>query len=295
MSKKQLMYIVIGVLVTLIGSTYVGWKQDNTTAVKYFPIDTDRNFEETSTSLTLLSESDQDEYTIQWSATSSLAEPIYLRQDVSLLYEDGRLHGILSKWEENGQNISQKKDVHGEDSSHYQAVTFHHGEVHYPDDKIKSIQNMSEAELYVIDSPLTPLESFVTPGNATQQEWKETLDHATEQQLMYEWNQLINHFQIPKNKYEAIPLTSLPAYETKPLPSLTNEQTQQVIGQLWEGLYKNYILDFLSFQNSNQKAIKSYVPLLLADREGKHLLVLYENSRGEKEKLIQRYPDFSMD
>ncbi|KGX85021.1 hypothetical protein [Pontibacillus marinus] len=260
--------------------------------VKFFPLDEVKRFDETSTDLTLLSESDEDEYDFQWKTASTLEEPVYLRQDVSLLYMDGHLKGILSKWKENGQNLFQEQKIHGEDSSHYQAVTFHHGEIHYPDDKIKSIQDMSRAELYVIDSPLTPLESFTSPQNQSQEDWKRKLDHATEQQLHYQWNQLIEHYQIPKEQYEIIPLTDLPDYETKPFPKLTAEQTQQVIGQLWEGLYKNYVLQFTG---DSQEDLNSYVPLVLADRDGKHLLVLFEDMDQRKQRLIQYYPDFSSD
>jgi len=263
--------------------------------VKFFPLDEMKRFNETSTDLNLLSESDEDEYDIQWKTVSTLDEPVYLRQDVSLLYMDGRLKGILSKWKENGQNLFQDQKVHGEDSNHYQAVTFHHGELHYPDDKIKSIQDMSRAELYVMDSPLTPLESFTTPENQSQEEWKRKLNHATEQQLNFQWNQLIEHFQIPKEQYEIIPLTDLPDYETKPFPKLTAEQTQQVIGQLWEGLYKNYVLQFTGESQPENEVIYSYVPLVLVDRDGKHLLILFEDANKEKQRLIQYYPDFSND
>lgn len=289
--KKAMIYICLCFIGALI--LYIQWEQPkDQTTVKFFPLDQEKRFEDTSTSLTLLSESDQDEYDIQWKTESLVDEPIYLRQDVSLLYSDGQLKGILSKWKESGQNLFQDTNVHGEDSSHYQAITFHHGELHYPDDNIKSIQDMSKAELYVIDSPLTPLESFETPENTTQKDWKKTLDHATNQQLHYEWNKYINHFQINKSQYEAIPLTSLPDYETKPFPSLSADQTLQVIGQLWEGLYKNYVLEFTS---NKDEPSRSYVPLVLAEKKGTHLLVLFENSKGEKEKLIQRYPFSSTD
>lgn len=296
--KKAYMYVGIGIalciILLVVSKQY--WLPLDETVVKYFPLDDTKQLEQSSTSLTLLSESDKDEYDIQWKTNSTLAEPIYLRQDISLLYENGHLRGILSKWKESGQNVALELNVHGEDSGHYQAVTYHHGEVHYPDDKIKSIQDMSQAELYVVDSPMTPLESFQKPENNTQSEWKKTLDHATNQQLLYEWNQLINHFQIPKNDYESIPLTSLPDYISKPFPQLNQQQTQQVIGQLWEGLYKNYVLDFaVESQKSSDQTFKSYIPLILADKEGTHLLVLYENSKGKKIKLTQRYPDSPKD
>jgi hypothetical protein len=286
---KKWMIVITGVLVLFLLVFSYWFKETNISAIKYFPLDEERNFVTKSTSLNLLSETDQDEYDVSWVAESQLEKPVYLRQDVSLLFIDGRLKGILSKWKENGQNITLKSSVHGEDSSHFKAITFHHGEIHYPDDEIKSIQGMSQDELYVIDSPHSPLESFDNPTDANQKDWKKTLDHATNQQLSFHWKQLLKHFQIPEKKYHIIPLTSLYQFETNPIPDLTQEQTNQVIGQLWEGLYKNYIITIGTNADEN-KPIKSFVPLILFDKQGKHLMVLYQDHTGKKEQLIQHYP-----
>ncbi|MDC3413391.1 hypothetical protein NC797_10700 [Aquibacillus sp. 3ASR75-11] len=257
--------------------------------IKYFPLDEEKKFTKMSSSLQLLSQTDQDEYDVSWTVTSEMEESIYLRQDVSLLFVDGQLQGILSKWKENGQNLTQKLSIHGEDSSHFQIVSFHHGEIHYPDDEIKSIQGMTQDELYVIDSPYSALESFEQPTDANQKDWKKTLDRATNQQLSFQWEQLLNYFNIPDKKYTIVPLTKLTQFETKPIPGLNQEQTEQVIGQLWEGLYKNYVLEISSNMNENQP-IKSYIPLILFDKEAKHLLVLYQDQNGNKKQLIQYYP-----
>lgn len=295
-SMRNIIYVLLAALFTGFFLTVViPFQKDDQSVIKFFPLDETKGFEETSSTLTLLSESDKDEYDLQWKTTSVLGEPVYLRQDVSLLFLNGRLKGILSKWKESGQNLFLDKIVHGEDSGHYQTVTFHHGEIHYPYDEIKSIQDMSAAELYVIDSPMTPLESFEIPQNASQQEWKRKLDHTTTQQLIYHWNQLIQYFKIPKAQYELIPLTNLPDYETKPFPQLTADQTQQVIGQLWEGLYRSYVLNVTGEPEQKTTSINSYVPLVLADKDGKHLIVLYEDASGTKQKLLQYYPDFSND
>lgn len=264
-------------------------EDNNVSVIKYFPIDESVTFTSYGTELKMLEQTDKDEYDIKWSTYSLLDEPIYLRQDVSLLYADGRLMGILSKWKESEQDIKLQSSVHGEDSSHYQTITFHHGEVHYPDDKIKSIQAMSSDELYVIDSPHSALESFDQPTNTVQEEWKNTLDRATNQQLSYHWKQLIQYFQIPEDQYIFVPITNLEKYQHTPIPTLDQKETTRVIGQLWEGIYKNYIVGI----SSNKKPVKSFVPLVLFDKEGKHLMVLYQNQDGKKEQLIQLYSSSS--
>ncbi|SDK54830.1 hypothetical protein [Sediminibacillus albus] len=288
--RKAIIYLAIFIIT--ISAIYLFFmRQEDHAVIKYFPLDEDLTFTKYMTDLDILSEVDIDEYDVQWKASSDIDKAIYLRQDVSLLYVDGRLKGILSKWKENGQTIEQKTRIHGEDSSHFQAITFHHGELHYPDDEIKSIQAMSYDELYVIDSPHTALESFDQPLNQSQEEWKDTLDHATNQQLSFHWRQLINHFDIPAETYTIIPLTELYEFEKKPIPGLNIEETQQVIGQLWEGLYKNYILGITGTQ-SNQHPINTFIPLVLFDNNGKHLIVLYQDEKEEKQQLLQYYPSF---
>lgn len=288
---KVLLFVLPFVLVLMVYYVLLNRDHDES-VIKFFPIDEKLQIIDPITNLSLLYQDDQDEYEIQWETSSKVDRPVYLRQDVSLLYVDGKLKGVLSKWKENGQNMLQKTKVHGEDSSHFQAITFHHGEIHYPDDQIKSIQDMSTAELYVIDSPLTALESFVEPASKEQQNWKHTLDHATNQNLLYHWNELMHYYQIPKEKYVAIPLTALPQYNKKPFPSLSQEKTQEVIGQLWEGLYKNYILGITGHQNQIQP-VQSFVPLILVGKDGSHLFVLYEDASGHKQQLIQYIPTIS--
>ncbi|MBM7569668.1 hypothetical protein [Aquibacillus albus] len=279
------LYVATGIIVASLFLALLLFYEKEVSVIKFFPIDDSLSFHSYHTELKLLSETDQDEYDIKWTTYSNLTDPIYLRQDVSLLFSDGRLKGILSKWKENEKNIQLQTLVHGEDSSHYQTISFHHGEIHYPDDEIKSIHAMSSDELYVIDSPYTALESFDQPMNSSQKEWKKTLDHATNQQLSYHWKQLIDYFQIPKDQYIYVPLTELMSYEKKPIPGLTQEVTERVIGQLWEGLYKNYILGI----SETQKPVDSFIPLILFDKDGKHLMVLYQDQNGKKEQLIQYY------
>lgn len=276
--------IITAIICSFIVSLFFYLKED-TSVIKFFPIDDSLFFSSFGTELTLISETDQDEYDLEWKAFSGLQEPIYLRQDVTLLYSDGRLKGILNKWKENEQNIELASSIHGEDSSHYQAISFHHGEIHYPDDKIKSIQTMSQDELYVIDSPHSALESFEQPTDSNQKEWKETLDRATNQQLSYHWRELMKHFQIPHEQYTLTPLTELYQYNEKPIPALNQQDSMRVIGQLWEGLYKNYILPV----SNHNKPVKSFVPLILFDNKGKHLIVLFQDKNGQKQQLIQYY------
>lgn len=55
------------------------------------------------------------------------------------------------------------------------------------------------------------------------------------------------------------------------------------MGQLWEGLYKNYLLPIVT----RNKPTDTYVPIILLNKNHNHLLVLYE-ANHEKKKLIQK-------
>lgn len=143
---------------------------------------------------------------------------------------------------------------------------------------------MSSDHLYVIDSPAAKLDSFKTPSTTYEKEWKTLLDRASMQQLTYHWNTLYEYFDINKETYTTVPLTDLDKFATQPIAGLTQAQTDKVMGQLWEGLYKNYLLPIVNAE----KAVNSYVPIILFDKKNKHLLVLFEMN-GKKEKLIQQY------
>lgn len=286
MKKRLLIYIIIFFIFLPV---FVFIMQEKTIpTITFFPMDEETSFEKANTRLEMISEKSNDSYEIIWESDSKSDKEIYLRQDASLIFNNGMLRGIRSKWMEDTDRIQTKEKIIGEDSSYFQAISYHHGEIHYPDDQIKSIHKMTYDQLYVIDSPNTALESFKTPNDKYETEWATLLDHTTHQQLLYSWKLLIRHFDIAGESYLSVPLTQLYKYNDEPLPSLTQEQTNQIIGQLWEGIYKNYIINA---KNIEKNKLKSYVPLILFDKQNQHLIVLYEIN-GKKERLIQQYPEF---
>lgn len=279
--KKVIIILCVGIILASICIINVQTKP----AITYFPIDQDTTFSTAKTSLSLITEKGNDNYKLLWQTNSTTDIPVYLRQDVSLLFDNGRLRGALTKWVQDTDTIQLKEMLQLEDSSLYQSISFHHGEIHKSRDEIKSIQKMTSDYLYVIDSPTTPLVSFKTAKSNYEREWKDLLDRTSKQQLLYHWNTLLNHFQIDKEKYLAVPLTGLDKYQNEPLPSLSQAQTDKIIGQLWEGLYKNYVIPIVK---TEKEVVDSYIPLILFDKENKHLLVLFELNK-KKKQLIQKY------
>ncbi|WP_102027025.1 hypothetical protein [Salirhabdus sp. Marseille-P4669] len=287
---KKLFFIFI--LTFFLSILIVNLTHEDEKVIKYFPLDETKNFIDQETMLTLLKPTDDDSYQLSWSIKSKTNEPIDLRQDLSLLFIDGKLKGILNQWKENVSALEQITIFNGEGSSNLEAISFHHGEVHYPEEVIKSIQSMTHDELYIMDSPHTPLESFKEPVTNNEIEWKRTLDHAKFQQLTYYWKRLMDHYQLNSEDYVQIPLTQLHYYENEPFPTLTLEQTQQVLGQLWEGLYRHYIVGISYEKTEDGNPLNTYMPLILVDKKGEHIYVLYEDTQGNKQRLIQEIPTF---
>ncbi|KKI88615.1 hypothetical protein WQ54_30960 [Bacillus sp. SA1-12] len=257
-------------------------------SIIFFPIDESVIFEKASTTLQFIGKNHDDEYTINWNVTSLTNKEIFLRQDISLLFADGKLFDTLSKWEDHSQKLAQDKKIKGGDSSYYQAISLHYGEIHLENDLIRSQHQMTRDHLYVIDSEYTNRFAFKKPHTEEEQEWKNILDKVTEKQLEMSWKQLINFYHIKQEEYETIPLIELAAYNTKPLLGLTMAKTQEVIGSLWEGLYKNYFLGLKTKEGKVISQIGSTMPLLLIAKDNSHIVILIQAENGLPFKLIQK-------
>lgn len=280
-------YLALTIFFILGISTFILYqaKTDSIPSISFFPLDDETSFTEAQTNLKIKEQHDQKEYTIAWNSLSKSDKTMYLRQDVSLLFNNGKLLGALSKWHEDEDTINLSADISTQGTGHLQSISYHHGELHYPDGSIRSIQQMTYDELYVIESASSTNHSFHKPKTKKDVKRKKSLSGKTSQTLLYHWNKLLNHFQVNEEDYLIIPLTALDRYNTEHLPSLSQPQTNQIIGQLWEGLYKNYIVPI----TYEKEQVSSYVPLILFDKDTKHLLVLFEIN-GKKERLIQQYP-----
>lgn len=250
------------------------------TTIKFFPFDEEVTIENASTNITLNGGSD-----IIWTIKSNSSEPSFLRQDVSLLYENGKFKGVHSQWKQNIAELEASYRFPSTYSAKIEAISFHHAELHRYQDQITSAQKMTYEQAYLVKENET-YNLFKEPENKKETTWKEKLDQMTERQLKFHWNQLMNYFQIDKDQYILIPLTDLSLYENNPFPNLNQTETNEVIGKLWEGLYKNYILRLRESENQYKE---HYEPLVLVAKDGTHLLVLFELN-GEKQQLIQRIP-----
>ncbi|MFD2046069.1 hypothetical protein ACFSTA_12230 [Ornithinibacillus salinisoli] len=277
--KKKTITLLLFSLVTAIGVLYV-LNINSVQVITYFPPDEELSFVDASTTLTYIPEDNQG-YSIDWTTFSNIEKDIYLRQDVSLLFSNGNLVGVQSKWEQNKDRIEISRDLQNNADAIWESISFHHGEIHYPENTIKSIQQMTFDNLYVYQE--NRYHAFKSASNRLEENVAESLDKKKNKQLLKHWQQLLSHFSIDLERYHTIPLTELNKYSMENLPGFNQEQTNKIIGQLWEGLYKNYILPAA---DSKQGKLQSYTPLVLLDKQLNQLLVVFELN-GSKEKLIQ--------
>lgn len=290
MRKFQLFFIVI---VTLLACIFFFQKtSDERTAketITYFPLDPNVEFLDKKT---VLSSPNQvnDGYELQLNSMSRLNKSAYLRHDISFLFANGKLVGKIGKWAENTDIIEDQLKMSLNHNELLRAITFHHAEIHSNSDQITSSQTMSEDDLYVIQTNLPSLISFKSPSTEEEIGWKEVLDKKEDEAIRLAIQNAEENFGIDLDFYHIIPLTDLPNYEKKGLPSFSKEQSKQIIGRLMEGLYKNY---FLGIKTNNGKIISpinSTIPIILLAKNREHLMIIIQTQTGETIRLIQNIP-----
>ncbi|MFS0775971.1 hypothetical protein ABC255_08190 [Neobacillus sp. 3P2-tot-E-2] len=266
-------YLVFGILILLILAFGI-YQYTNPKAqesITYFPIDPNVTFKTAQTTLTLMNQAN----TILWKEHSTLDRKAYLRQDAALLYANGRLLETLWNWEQNTAVIQQERRIKLDISKLLQAITFHHAELHEKEDQIFSSQEMSSDQIY-----------FIT-DTADEVNIKKQLDQQTERMLQLSWNKGLRHFAINLKNYHALPLSQFNELAKDVLPGFTKSETGAIVGNLWEGLYKNYILGIKKADGTSENSKGSTLPLILIAKDKTHLLVLTETASLEPILLRQ--------
>ncbi|HLS36173.1 MAG TPA: hypothetical protein VK061_08045 [Bacillota bacterium] len=256
--------------------------EDNKTnyTLKYFPFDENVQFENVEHSIQLINRDVP--YTILWENYTITDIPLYLRQDVSLLYANNSLIGIRSIWKENEDEIEFKEQIPYQKEALFQAISYAYGE-HHDNEEISSIYQMSDASLYVKQDSHHKLRVKAFQNNTFYA--NQILD-IFRNSLYKEYEDLAEKLHIQVKNYEMFPLIYLHKHYIHNNLLLPKEHKRQIIAQLWEGLYQNYILPILSEESMPEASI----PFILQAKDNSHLLVLYKIN-GKPYKLIQQYPN----
>jgi hypothetical protein len=282
--------ISFGLLSGAVLLIYFFHSQETSETIIFFPIDEAAVYQSVNTTLTMLEGKQDNEYEIEWKIQSILGQISYLRQDVGLLYKNGRLKGKLGDWKQNTDKLSQKQRITEKETGKFEAVSFHHSELHDKNDRITSAQNMSVDLLYAINSPYSPMRSFRIPSTKDDQEWKKLIDRTEQRQLEKAMNEAISKLRINMADFYMIWLTELPHYKDKPLPGYSMRETSEIIGRLWEGLYKNYFYGIKKQDGTIVSPIDSTIPLIMVAKDQSSLYVLTESADREVVLLIQQIP-----
>jgi len=259
-------------------------------SIIYFPIHPTADFPSAYTKLQFKTGKANQAYNVSWEIQSFLSKKAYLRQDISLLFVNGRLRGTLNKWKEQTQKITVQDEYIGNGSALLQAISFHYAELHPNKNEIRSAQEMSSDQLFVIDSAETPLLIFRTPENPIEIEWAKTLTGYTNKQLQTIAERAFQKYHLQPNAFIQIPLTDLAAYSHTKLPHFSLSQSKTIIGRLWEGLYKHYFLGIKKENGTIEDPIDSTIPLILLPKTGNVLYVVFETKDGEIVALKQIIP-----
>lgn len=235
----------------------------------YFPLTDNVRFISAVTELNV----DEAKRTATWKIYSETDQRTYLRQDVSLLFANGRLIGVQNKWQQHERALFQEQQFStAKTNTFYQALSYHHAEIHENEQLITSTHRLSNAEKMIF-----------YPTNISEQnkaKIEQNLRANINDTLAKHWRTLMKEHQVNPLQYILFPLTEIEQLRKYSLETMSADQVEQMIGQLWEGLYKNYLIPALS-----EKA-QGYMPVILIAKDRSHLLVLYELN-DKSEKLVQ--------
>jgi len=279
MKRQAMIYLSVFLVIFLL--IFLIFNQRSIQTITFFPIDNYTTFEKASTSLSLIESLNNK--SLKWKIYSKSNQPAYLRQDVSLLFGNGKLKGVKSKWKDHTDTIHMEEGLSTDKDIKWEAISYHHGELQYSNTNINSVQDMSYEYLYVIPSKDNRLLSFQKPDTNYEYEAQQQIDLIVKQELLVHWKDLAKHYNISLKDYNLIPFTSLYKYNNSPLPNMTTSQTEEVIGKLWEGVYKNYII---LAANTKHEQLTGLEPIILIDKNQSHIIVLFELN-NKKDMLIQ--------
>ncbi|MFJ5621374.1 hypothetical protein ACIQD3_01330 [Peribacillus loiseleuriae] len=275
--KIEWKHTAIILLTALLAAFFTFGSKSVEETIIFFPIDPVLHFDTADTKLHA-KQKDISHYQVNWKIESTLAQPVYLRQDVSLLYKNGRLIGLIKDWKQNKANLLQTKSFSEKESGLFESVSFHYGEVHPKENTYTSVQKMSKDHLYAIITPQTGFQAFHESIDKDQMEWQHTLDKYTASIVQTAFTDALKKFGILENHYTALPLTDLPNRTDELLKGFPSAQKEEIIGKLWEGLYKNYLLGIKKEGASALNPLGSTVPIVLVAKNQSELLVLFQTN-----------------
>ncbi len=283
-----------GIVLLIILAAGVLWKTYTDakvqTTLQFFPFNAAAKFNETNTSLTLKEpDKNKDKYEVILNVSSVLDRKAYLRQDMSLLFQNGRLVDLLKSWKRDTSSMDQTLTIEGHESSLFEAVTIHYAEIH-EDDNPKSTYKTTDATQYVISSRFGPIKSFQTPENEEQKDWAFTLKSVANSRLTKVLDRYIDKTQIDLSDYTVMPITQLTNKKDELLAEYGDEEQRAIIEKLWEALYSIYVTGIKKQDGTIIDPIDSTIPLILREKQSSRLILLIQDKTGNLHEFYQQLP-----
>ncbi|WP_062355863.1 hypothetical protein [Bacillus kwashiorkori] len=254
-------------------------------SITYFPIDETITFTDAKTEIKATKEK-ENTIKLEVHTFSNSDQETFLRQDITFIYQNGRLIGSSNQWRENSKLLKQRKKITLKEPSLIEALSFHHAEIH-KDGNIFSAQSISNDKMYVFFQNNKGSYYFNTAGNDLEKIWQEKLDARANKVIMDSLKKATDTFQLNLDYFTVLSLMDLPNYATKPLPNFSQQQTNKLIGQLSEGIYKNYFLGIRKKDGTFIKPLGSTIPFILLSKNKQSIYVVFETKEGESILLKQ--------
>lgn len=141
-----------------------------------------------------------------------------MRQDVGLLFENGKLAGVMNKWMHPGRSLIQEKTLILQPNKQLDAVSFHFAELH--DNEITSTFKLSGIRSYTSNS----FELFSFPKNEKEIQSRSVAITDTSQVLKRVWADAKQQLSIPADQYIEVPLTALPNADLSTINGLSEDK-----------------------------------------------------------------------
>lgn len=277
-------FVIISIVVALF--LYLDKRAPNIReAMTFYPIDHNIQFADGNTTLELVKTKENNEYQLNWSTHSTLTRAVALRHDFSLLFKNGMLLHKANDFSDHTKEIRLKEELKDHEEGYYEAVTFHHAEVHYPNEEIKSRQSITTDELYVIQTPITPFHAFKQPQTLEETSGKNHLNKIVYQQLNEIWQSLFQQYELNKNDYTIVTLTNL----DRLYHHFSEEQAEKIIAATTDMIYSYYFFGIPNGDGTFISPIGSSLPIVLVpNQENDHLIVLFRTDNGKNIQLLKK-------
>ncbi|WP_202081063.1 hypothetical protein [Caldalkalibacillus salinus] len=252
--------------------------------LEFHPIDADVQFIDAYTRV-ILDSREGSSHTLTVHVTSETSIPTTIRQDVALVYANGVLADRVYGGEKETAFLSQDMYIQGQGSTRYDVITFHHAEIEKEDDSMTSQQTLSQDRVYLLSSAITSSSLFREAQTNTQNHWKRILDNAIEDNWSYQWQHLMEHFELDQRDYTVIPLYELHEYTTQSFPGFDQDQTTLLLGLIWETLFERYILEIHPDDHHKEQPQGSIMPIILVANDQTHVSILFRTAEGKEVQI----------